>query len=58
MVGRGVAQVVTSGGMYCTIVTFASETAGSAACLAREDVPNPGAFIVLDPNRYPDGAPR
>lgn len=53
-----ITQVVTSGGMYCTVVTFASETAGSATCVTRDQVSNPSAFIVLDPARYPDGPPR
>ncbi len=53
-----VTNVVTAGGMYCTVITFASETAGSATCLTRAETPNPEAFIVLDATRYPDGPPR
>lgn len=53
-----VTQVITPGGMYCTIVTFSSETAGSATCLARSEVANPDVFRPLKPELFPDVNPR
>lgn len=46
-----VTQVETPGGLFCTVITFASETAGSATCLP--SVANPGVFRKLDPATYP-----
>lgn len=51
-----VSQVRTSGGLFCTVITFASESAGTSTCLT--SVPNPDAFIPLDPDAHPDVAPR
>ena len=52
-----VTQIVTPGGMYCTIVTFASETAGDATCLSRDQVSNPEVFRQLKPELFPDVKP-
>lgn len=51
-----ITQVRTTGGLYCTIVTVASETGVQATCLP--EVPNPQAFREMDPNAFKDVAPR
>lgn len=48
-----VTQIRTEGGLFCTVITFSSETAGTATCLT--SIPNPEAFRPLDPARYADG---
>lgn len=52
-----VTQIVTPGGMYCTVITFSSETAGTATCLNRSEVANPDAFRPLKPELFPDVKP-
>lgn len=53
-----VTQIVTPGGMYCTVITFSSETAGTATCLSRAEVGNPDAFRPLNSELFPDVKPR
>lgn len=37
-------------GQYCSVITFASETAGTMACA--DQVPNPEVFRPLDPSKF------
>ncbi len=53
-----VTQIVTPGGEYCTIITFASETAGTSTCRKRSDIENPDAFRQLKPDLFPDRGPK
>lgn len=52
-----ITQVQTPGGEYCTIITFASETSGSATCRPRSEVANPDVYRELKPNLFPDRKP-
>lgn len=53
-----VTQIVTPGGEYCTVIAFASESAGTATCRQRSEVANPDVYRQLKPELFPDNKPR